>query len=120
MGVIYNVCGGEDLSLMEVNSAADVIRQAVDPQANIIFGVSTDPRMGKEVQITLIATGFATKESMLSNNHEKEMTRMMKGLRSKTQEELEVPSFMRYRSAQPSIRKPAPAAHQAPPRFLSR
>ena len=63
-GVLFNIVGGSSLTLMEVNHAAEVIRQAVDPEANIIFGVAHDPCMDKEVRITLIATGFVTKTGM--------------------------------------------------------
>jgi len=57
-GVLYNIKGDHSLSLIEVNEAAELIRQMVDPEANIIFGTSIDPSMGDEVQITVIATGF--------------------------------------------------------------
>ncbi|PKH46257.1 cell division protein FtsZ [Dehalococcoides mccartyi] len=63
-GVLFNIVGGSDLSLMEVNEAADVIKQAVDPDANIIFGVASDASMGSNVKITLIATGFVSKMGM--------------------------------------------------------
>ena len=48
------------MSLFEVNEAAEIIKQAVDPEANIIFGVVRDTRMDKDIKITLIATGFQT------------------------------------------------------------
>ncbi len=57
-GVLFNITGGHDLSLHEVNAAAESIYQAVDPDANIIFGAVLDERMQGEVRITVIATGF--------------------------------------------------------------
>ena len=57
-GVLFNVVGGSSLTLFEVNEAAEIIKQAVDPEANIIFGVAHDPNMDNEIRITLIATGF--------------------------------------------------------------
>jgi cell division protein FtsZ len=57
-GVILSVCGGSDLSLHEVHDAADVIYNAVDPNANIIFGAVVDENLKDEVLITVIATGF--------------------------------------------------------------
>lgn len=57
-GVIMNVTGGEDLSLHEVNDAAEVIYNAVDPEANIIFGAVIDEKLKGEIIITVIATGF--------------------------------------------------------------
>jgi cell division protein FtsZ len=57
-GILFNVTGPEDLLLPEVNMAAMVINELVDPDAEIIFGVVLDDTMGDEVQITVIATGF--------------------------------------------------------------
>ncbi|MBZ2173681.1 cell division protein FtsZ [Schnuerera sp. xch1] len=56
--VLLNITGGEDLGLFEVNEAADLIRQAVDEDANIIFGAGIDESMKDEISITVIATGF--------------------------------------------------------------
>ena len=103
-GVLFNICGGSTLTLFEVNAAADVIRQAVDPEANIIFGVVLDPNMGNEVRLTLVATGFTTKDAMTGSSREKQLTKLLKGL--KTEEELEVPSFMRQRQVLPGQRRP--------------
>ena len=57
-GVIFNVTGGSDLGIQEINEAADLITRAADEDANIIFGAAIDPAMRDEVRITLIATGF--------------------------------------------------------------
>jgi cell division protein FtsZ len=57
-GVLLNITGGTDLALSEINEAADVIAQAADPEANIIFGAVIDPKLDNEVKITVIATGF--------------------------------------------------------------
>jgi cell division protein FtsZ len=57
-GVLYNVTGGLDLGMVELDEAARVIAEAADPDANIIFGATIDESMGKDVKITLIATGF--------------------------------------------------------------
>jgi cell division protein FtsZ len=57
-GVLFNITGDESLGLFEVNTAAEIVRNAVDPEANIIFGTTIDPRMEGKVKITLIATGF--------------------------------------------------------------
>ncbi len=92
-GVLFNVVGGSSLTLFEVNEAAAVIKEAVDPEANIIFGVAHDPNMDNEVQITLIATGFASKTGMTEAGQEDEVTQFLKSLKS--EEELDVPSFLR-------------------------
>jgi cell division protein FtsZ len=57
-GVIINVTGGDDFSLVEVSEASSVIQQAAHEDANIIFGAVIDPRMEGRVKITVIATGF--------------------------------------------------------------
>ena len=62
-GVIINITGGDDLGLHEVNTAAELVQRSVDPEANIIFGTVTDPEMGDEIQITVIATGFEKPEA---------------------------------------------------------
>ncbi len=57
-GVLLNITGGNDLALSEINEAADIVAQAADTEANIIFGAVIDPRLENEVKITVIATGF--------------------------------------------------------------
>ena len=57
-GVVFNITGGSDLTLHEVNAAAETIYEVVDPNANIIFGAVLDERLQGEVRITVIATGF--------------------------------------------------------------
>ena len=57
-GVMFNVTGGSDLSLIEIGDASAVIHEAAHEDANIIFGAVIDPKMGKQVKITVIATGF--------------------------------------------------------------
>lgn len=57
-GVVLNITGGSDLTLHEVNIAAETIYEVVDPNANIIFGAVIDDKMQGEVKITVIATGF--------------------------------------------------------------
>ncbi len=57
-GVLFNITGGPSLSLFEIDEAAEIIKATTDPEANIIFGTVIDERMGDEVSITVIATGF--------------------------------------------------------------
>jgi len=57
-GILFNITGGSTLTLWEVTEAAEEIRAAADPEANIIFGTSFNERLGEEVMITVIATGF--------------------------------------------------------------
>jgi len=58
-GVLFSIAGGEDLGMLEVQDAANVITEAIDPDAKVIFGAVTDSSLKKgEVRVTVIATGF--------------------------------------------------------------
>jgi len=57
-GILFNVTGGSDLTLFEVNQAAAIIKETAHPDVNLIFGAVIDPNMGDEVRVTVIATGF--------------------------------------------------------------
>ena len=57
-GVLMNITGGPDMTLFEMNEAAEIIQRAADPDAEIIFGCVTDERMAGSVKVTVIATGF--------------------------------------------------------------
>lgn len=91
-GVLFNVTGGTDLKLSEVNVAAEMIREAVDPEANIIVGFVTDVKMEGEVKITIIATGFEQREDDVDADKVDEMLAQALG------NDLDIPPFMRRRS----------------------
>ncbi|NMC52958.1 MAG: cell division protein FtsZ [Chloroflexi bacterium] len=57
-GILFNVTGGEGLTLFEVNTAAAIIKETAHPDVNLIFGAVVDPNMGDEIRVTVIATGF--------------------------------------------------------------
>lgn len=57
-GILFNVIGGDDLSMHEINTAAETITTAADPDANIIFGATINPELSGEIIITVVATGF--------------------------------------------------------------
>ena len=59
-GVLLNIVGGSDLTMMEINEAASLIHEACDPDAEIIFGAVTDDKHTGDVTVTVIATGFST------------------------------------------------------------
>ncbi len=67
-GVVFNITGGNDLSLHEVNTAAETIFEVVDPDANIIFGAVIDERVQGEVIVTVIATGFSSEAENAPTN----------------------------------------------------
>ncbi len=57
-GILLSVAGGDDLTLMEVNEAAEVVRRAATEETNIIFGATVDPRLAGQVWVTVVATGI--------------------------------------------------------------
>ncbi len=57
-GILFNVTGGPDLTLFEVNQAAAIIKETAHPDVNLIFGAVIDPKMEEELRVTVIATGF--------------------------------------------------------------
>jgi cell division protein FtsZ len=57
-GILLNMTGGKELGLFEVNEAAEIVKEAAAPNANIIFGAVIDEAQGDEVRVTVIATGF--------------------------------------------------------------
>lgn len=62
-GVLYNIIGGQDLAMSEVADASQIISQASDPDANIIFGATIDESLGQEIRISVIATGFENRSN---------------------------------------------------------
>jgi cell division protein FtsZ len=57
-GVLFNITGGPDLGMLEVNAAAELVQKSADPDANIIVGAVIDENLKDEILITVIATGF--------------------------------------------------------------
>src|SRR6185436_5662409 len=57
-GILFNVTGGSNMTLFEVNQAAAIIKETAHPEVNLIFGAVIDPNMGEEIRVTVIATGF--------------------------------------------------------------
>src|SRR5580765_8488477 len=74
-GVLMNITGGADLTLFEVNEAAEIIQQAADPEAEILFGCVHDERLSGIVKVTVIATGFDRAEDSALEPHEEERER---------------------------------------------
>lgn len=93
-GVLFNISGGSDLTLFEINEAAEIIHQAADMEANIIFGANIDEDLNDEVRVTVIATGFDTvKPSQMGE------TSKNRGMEPPTpfldKGDLEIPPFLR-------------------------
>lgn len=62
-GILFNVIGGRDMTMKEVDKAANIISQVASPDANIIFGTTVDEKFNGQIKITVIATGFDTADS---------------------------------------------------------
>jgi cell division protein FtsZ len=92
-GVLFSVTGGADLTLPEVHAAAEVVSNTVHPDANIIFGTTTDPKMENEVKITLIATGFPTGADIAQDRAALAKEAL------ENEDALEIPPFLRHHPA---------------------
>ncbi len=92
-GVLFNITGGTDLKLSELHEAAEVIQRVVDPEANIIFGMTTDHKMENEIKITIIATGFPTTDTLL----QRDMARTVEAVNRVeiNEDSLDLPPFLR-------------------------
>ena len=88
-GVLLNITGGPSLGLLEVNEAAAIISDAVDPEANIIFGAVIDEAFQDEVRVTVIATGFDGKPLMHTGKTEAPTIEPFKV------RDLDIPAWMR-------------------------
>ena len=97
-GILLNITGGPDLGLFEVNEAAEVVTNAADANANVIFGAVIDETLGDEVRVTVIATGFggrprrrrteAAVGAIAGGSQQRERER-------RADADLEIPSFLR-------------------------
>jgi len=92
-GILFNVTGGIDMSLFEVNEAAEIIRRTAHPEANIIFGAVIDPSLQDELRITVIATGF---DSMAAQQQQTTSSKTIEfPSRDFDNEDLDIPAFLR-------------------------
>lgn len=99
-GVILNITGGADLSLFEVNEAAEIVTQAADPEANIIFGAVINEDMKDQVRVTVIATGFAGTHPLARKEREREREPMNADepqVKPLATDDLDIPAFLRRR-----------------------
>jgi cell division protein FtsZ len=97
-GILFNITGGPDLSLFEVNEAASVIKQTAHPDVNLIFGAVIDEKMGDEIRITVIATGFDQGEPRPRTMRATVSEAVEFPLPAFDKDDLEIPAFLRRRS----------------------
>ena len=103
-GVLFNVTGGSEMTLFEVNQAAAIIRETAHPDVNMIFGAVIDPSMGDDIRITVIATGFersGVPRRILRPTHRPEEKKTLAHFVSSQQESVSVGAEV----------KPAPVQH---------
>jgi len=93
-GVLINITGGLDLGLMEVSEAAQIVKDAADPDANIIFGAVIDDKVDGEIRITVIATGF---DGARTNGDLKPEDGFRVKEPVKVIDDLDIPAFLRRR-----------------------
>jgi cell division protein FtsZ len=98
-GVIFNITGGPDMAMYEVNEAAEMISRSVDSEAQIIFGASIDPSMNGKVRVTVLAAGFGSSRSYRPSltGHAFDSSGKFEAVTPMNMEDIEVPAFLRYR-----------------------
>jgi cell division protein FtsZ len=101
-GILLNVTGGTDLTLHEVNEAAEIVRASADKDANIIFGTVIDEKMSGEVKITVVATGFTGGMESMQDEEERyarpaPAEEQVPAYRGFDPSNLDIPAFLRSR-----------------------
>jgi cell division protein FtsZ len=94
-GILLSIAGGDDLSLIEVNEAAEAIRAAAMDDTNIIFGATVDDRLTGQVWVTVVATGFGGRGRRATRSEGSSWSPLSSGTKPSGDEELDVPNFMR-------------------------
>jgi len=94
-GVLFNIIGGNDIAMHEINTAAETITAAADPDANIIFGATINPELEGEIIITVVATGFDETYFAKRNvaGHEQSQSPVKTATTANTQEDTDVTSI---------------------------
>jgi cell division protein FtsZ len=115
-GVLLSIAGPTDLTLHEVNTAADAITRVAHPDANIIFGAVVDDALGEEVRVTVVAAGFDKISPVADNRFESRLSRLLEEpSRSGAREETPLPSLLQDDEADvfASEDSPTPVAFDA-------
>ena len=95
--ILFVITGGSNLSLQEVQDAAAVLEEMADPEANIIFGTSRDPRLEDEVKMTMVAAAFPVIQDS-QRQREAELQQLLQDIPQESLDDLDVPSFLRRQS----------------------
>ncbi len=104
-GILFNITGGNDLTLFEINEAAAIIKESAHPDVNLIFGAQIDEGMGDEVRITVIATGFeqSRAERRITNQQQPPAPTRTQGAQQPS-----VPPYAPPMASQPPVMPSAP------------
>jgi len=110
-GILFNISGGKNMTLYEVNQAAEIIQEAANPDANIIFGAVINEVLGEDIRITVIATGFEETPAVAEEQFKEEIEESVKVKSEKMEgkkeinkeviqndvnyDDLEIPTFLR-------------------------
>ena len=92
--ILFVITGGPTLTLKEVQDAANVVQDLSDPEANIIFGTCRDPNLDDEVKLTMVAASFPVVPDSY-HSREADLQQLLQDVIPETEEELDVPSFLR-------------------------
>lgn len=112
-GILFNITGGSDLSLFEVNEAAAIIKDSAHPDVNMIFGAQIDDSMGDEVRITVIATGF--EQSRVARKIDQPMMRPQQSVHNAPRQQAQPPAQQQPVSRPQPPQTQQPAQPQMPP-----
>jgi len=94
-GILFNVTGGSNLTLFEVNEAASIIKETAHPDVNLIFGAVIDESMGDDLRITVIATGFDGASTRRETRRMPAQSELDLPLPAFDKDDLEIPAFLR-------------------------
>lgn len=98
-GVLLNITGGSNLTLMEVNEASEIVGEAADQEANIIFGAVIDESLKDDIRVTVIATGFDQRNNILRKAQSFQDGRGNKSSERDNpfRDNVDIPTFLKYR-----------------------
>ena len=109
-GVLLSIAGPTDLTLHEVNAAADAITRVAHPDANIIFGAVVDDALGEEVRVTVVAAGFDKISPAADNRFESRLSRLLEEPVRTGREGAPLPSLLQDDEADVFAAEDAPAS----------
>jgi cell division protein FtsZ len=117
-GILFNITGGTDLTLFEINEAAAIIKESAHPEVNLIFGAQIDESLGDEVRITVIATGFEQSRAERRINTERPQSMPIQREQPRQPQAVERPQAPQQQRPKTPQPPPAQAPQQQVPRSV--